>query len=568
MNSNLWLSCLMAAAVAAAPAAASQDAVADDWTTLSGPVSGVTRPRTVDVRDAKTWKELWAEHTALRPDAPPAPFVDFERERVIAVFLGSRSSGGHGVSLVVRENKAAGVIEVSVSEKTPAKGGFAITMMSQPFVFRRASKELAKVVFTNAPSAPAAAGPNEASSAPAKLAERKASAAGKVVAALGNGLGELRDSVASLGAAYDGASAKSAAVSAAPVVLTGGKPLPGQKEDQGKPLPGRKEDTGKPLPGQGGQHGKPLPGDRNGGGKPLPGDNRDGGKPLPGQGTVRHPRPAYPGGPLPQNDPRLEGADRTFTTYGMDYVGYWNGKTFYTTSRGTLDRDGKNAGDRYTLTLTSREMRNRYLFYYSPQDRAYYWVPDEQPLGGRRTRDLTIVFTNFASNPLLPWESERFVFELTGSQLSLESQNGAYRYSGTFTSDAYDPSLVTAHLSAGQKLLTAPDAGGVTAGIQATATGVKLVVHDKWAAEYAGETLEIAAVVRWDDGSMWRRDPIVFQATGRAPLSFAAAKTVEHGFAVSKTGKYYLESWSFRRANSKISDSRWINRGQGNSVVR
>ncbi|OIO11206.1 MAG: hypothetical protein AUJ52_02350 [Elusimicrobia bacterium CG1_02_63_36] len=567
MNAKIFLSMLTATAMLSAPVGATQDAAPKSWTTLSGSVSGVSQWRTVDVRDAGTWKALWAEHNAHRTDAPSAPFVDFERERVIAVFFGMRSSGGRAVSLDLKENKDAGVLEVSVRENAPAKGGFAITMMSQPFVFRRASKEIEKVVF---PQAPGARSPGSSPVAPAasvKLAERKTSTAVKVVAGLGERLEDLRDSVASLNAAYDGGSAKSAVVSgAAPVVLTGGKPLPGQQEDQGKPLPGRKKDSGKPLPGQGGQNGKPLPG--NGRGKPLPGDPREGGKPLPGQGAVRHPRPIYPGGPLPSNDPRLEGADRAFTTYGMDYVGYWNGKTFYSTSRGTLERNGKNAGSRYSLSLASRQMRNRYLFYYDPADRAYYYVPDEEPLGNRVGRDLTIQFLNASQSPLMPWESERFVFELTGSQLTLVSQNGAYRYTGTFSSFATDPSQVIVELTAGQKLLTAPDAQAVTAGIQATATGLKLIINDRWAAEYAGETLEISAVVRWDDGSFWRRDPVVFQATGNAPLSFTAAKTLEHEFAVSKTGKYYLESWAFRRANSKISTSHWINRGQGNSVKR
>jgi hypothetical protein len=570
MNLKHWMPVLLAAAVLAAPASATRESVPKDWTKLSGSVSGVASWRTVDVRDEATWKKLWNEHTANKIPTPPAPFVDFTRERVIAVFLGARTYG-HGVDLEIKKNPGAGIIEVSIKEGKPAKGSgrFAITMMAQPFVFRRESRKIETVVFPKAPGMRPGASVQTTAKKPAaaeKLVASKTIGARKAVAALGEELSGLRDSVASLRKAYDGATVKTAAFSGpAPVNLTGGKPLPGQKEQSGKPLPRGDRDRGKPLPGrQDPKKGKPLPG-QGGGGKPLPGQG--GGKPLPG-GGVSHPRPIYPGGPLPDNDPRLEGAGRTYSTYGMKYVGYWNGKTFYQTSKATLDRDGKNPGSRYSVTLTSRRYKRKYEFWYDPADKEYYWTPDDVPVSGRRTRDLTIVFTNTAQSPLLPWESERFVFALTGSQLSLESQSGAYRYSGTFTTDANDPTLVTAHLSAGAKVLTAPDPKGVSAAIQATANGVKIVVTDKWAVQYAGETLEIAAVVRWDDGKWYRRDPVVFQASSRSPLSFTAAKTVEHEFSTTKRGKFYLESWSFRRAGSAISADRWINRGQGNNVTR
>ncbi|PCI40653.1 MAG: hypothetical protein COB53_00575 [Elusimicrobia bacterium] len=561
MNFKHWMPVLLALAVGSAPAAALEDKpVPKDWTTLQGSISGVTRYRTVDVQDDETWQKLWKEHTALHSEAPPAPFVDFKDERVIAIFLGSRAYG-HGVDLAVKRNKTADSLTVFVKEGKPSKNrGFGITMMEQPYVFRRETKEFTTVIFPTMPGALSAptAQVEKKIPAPKKIAQT----AHKTIAAWTENLSGLRDSVASLGTVYDGSSAKTAAAS---VVLVGGKPLPGQRQEQGKPLPGDRQETGKPLPGQQPpKRDKPLPG-QGGGGKPLPGQG--GGKPLPGGGTVRHPRPSYPGGPLPSNDPRLEGADRTYSTYGMQYVGYWNGKTYYKTSQGTLDRSGKNPGTRYTLTLTSRRVKKQYDFYYSAADKAYYWVPDETPVSGRRTRDLSIVFSNTANKPLHPWESERFVFSLTGSQLSLDSQKGAYRYTGTFTSDANDATVVTAHLTAGAKVLTAADPKGVSLGIQSTGSRLKFVVTDKWGDEYAGETIEIAAVVRWDDGSRWRRDPIIIKYTQRSPLQLTTAKSVESTFTTNKRGKHYIESWSFRRANSQISSSRWINKGKGNSVT-
>src|SRR5262245_15908184 len=61
-----------------------------------GTHSNIDAARQVVVRDAAGWGALWKQHAGDRP----MPAVDFAREAVAAVFLGTRPTGGFGVELV------------------------------------------------------------------------------------------------------------------------------------------------------------------------------------------------------------------------------------------------------------------------------------------------------------------------------------------------------------------------------------------------------------------------------------------------------------------------------------
>ncbi|MGV7643070.1 protease complex subunit PrcB family protein, partial [Mycobacterium kansasii] len=58
-------------------------------------MSGVSRPEQVVARTEPEWRALWERHAPGR--TPPA--VDFSKNMVVAVFLGSRPSGGYQVQI-------------------------------------------------------------------------------------------------------------------------------------------------------------------------------------------------------------------------------------------------------------------------------------------------------------------------------------------------------------------------------------------------------------------------------------------------------------------------------------
>lgn len=532
-------------------AAASAFAQASDWTRLAGNSSRIGRPQAVVVSDAKAWAELWKEHAGDQP----APAVDFSKEKVVAVFLGQRERTGYKVELETSADPAdaAGLL-VTYGIHKPS--GFGATMVTTPFLIQKVAAPAVRIrakgdelplVKTSAPEAPAQERPRFAASAAARNAWAAA-----------DGLTALKDAP-NASAAFDGS------VSGARFVPAGLPPPPGQsgqdstRSEQGKPLPpppGQRQDKpragAKPLP--------PPPG-QNDGGKPLP-PPPGGGKPLPPPPGVSIPRPIYPGGPLPKNDHRLEAAERTYSTYGLDYVGYWHAGTSYERSRGVVKVTAADAGKTFVLDLTSSKVQEYVEFYRSAQTNEYFWAPASQRIAGGVRRRLEV---SFGWRTLLPWETESFTFVLEGRDLALESQNGAFDYTVSSTVDPRDPEFVTVTLNPGKKRLTAPDSNGLSAQLVDDNGRLKLVIEDRWAAEYQGETYEVAVVVRQDDGSFWRRDPVVFSADSRKPLK--GSGRVEFDIT-GASGKFYLESWSFRRAGSKLSSGAWVNRGSGNTIKK
>ena len=77
----------------------------------------VLEPGTAVFNDAVSWEAFWTAHAIdLDGDGTrlPAPEVDFERETVAAVFLGSRSGCGHFIEMIrgVRVQGDAALVEV------------------------------------------------------------------------------------------------------------------------------------------------------------------------------------------------------------------------------------------------------------------------------------------------------------------------------------------------------------------------------------------------------------------------------------------------------------------------
>lgn len=102
---------------------------------MRGDDSGVTDFREVTVRSEAAWRRLWAEHTAHRVPAPPAPDVDFTESMIIGVFLGTRPSGGHAVDILSVTPAGTGAV-VTYREIRPAAGTAQITVLTQPYHLR------------------------------------------------------------------------------------------------------------------------------------------------------------------------------------------------------------------------------------------------------------------------------------------------------------------------------------------------------------------------------------------------------------------------------------------------
>jgi hypothetical protein len=89
--------------------------------------SSVDEPQQVVVRNMDAWNVLWKSHT----NAPTVPRVDFTKDMVVAVFLGTRPSAGFSVE-ILRARRDGGELVIEYAESRPAPGGVAAQLLTAP----------------------------------------------------------------------------------------------------------------------------------------------------------------------------------------------------------------------------------------------------------------------------------------------------------------------------------------------------------------------------------------------------------------------------------------------------
>jgi len=111
---------------------------------VRGQRSGIHRARTTVVRNEKALAALWREHD---PDgATGLPAIDFRTHDVVAVFAGSRPTGGFTVRILEVRRVGASAIVRAVIEK-PGPGSIVTQAFTQPFAMKASAKLPARVRF-------------------------------------------------------------------------------------------------------------------------------------------------------------------------------------------------------------------------------------------------------------------------------------------------------------------------------------------------------------------------------------------------------------------------------------
>ena len=107
-----------------------------------GDQSNVDNAKQVVVRTQAEWNKLWTEHGGDRQK----PAVDFAKEMVLAVFLGSRPSAGYNISIVSTVQKDGKMI-VQYQESMPAKGMMTAQVLTSPYHLVAIPKVAGQVAF-------------------------------------------------------------------------------------------------------------------------------------------------------------------------------------------------------------------------------------------------------------------------------------------------------------------------------------------------------------------------------------------------------------------------------------
>ena len=107
-----------------------------------GPMSAIDQPRQVTVRSAAEWGALWKEHGANAP----LPAVDFSREMVVGVFVGTRPTAGYGVE-IVRAIGNSSTLVVEYVETAPSRDTITAQVLTAPYHLAAIPKRDGTVTF-------------------------------------------------------------------------------------------------------------------------------------------------------------------------------------------------------------------------------------------------------------------------------------------------------------------------------------------------------------------------------------------------------------------------------------
>jgi hypothetical protein len=106
-----------------------------------GDRTGIGSPRQVVVRTAEEWTALWTEHGVDRARPP----VDFSREMVVGVFLGSKPTAAYSVAIVSTLAKDDALL-VRYKVTAPPAGAITAQVITFPYHLAVVPKSAAKDV--------------------------------------------------------------------------------------------------------------------------------------------------------------------------------------------------------------------------------------------------------------------------------------------------------------------------------------------------------------------------------------------------------------------------------------
>jgi len=103
--------------------------------------SGIRERKFLVIKNETEWKTVWQNHVQPNVPAKELPRVDFEKEMIVAVFLGEKPTGGYKVEITaIEEDRGKGRLRVVVREGKPPAGAMVIQALTQPYHIVRVKK--------------------------------------------------------------------------------------------------------------------------------------------------------------------------------------------------------------------------------------------------------------------------------------------------------------------------------------------------------------------------------------------------------------------------------------------
>ena len=111
-----------------------------------GNASNQQDARQVTVRTAAEWSTLWKQHAPTTK----MPTVDFSKQMVVGIFLGTKPSDGHQVEIVGVRTQEKDLI-VEYVQRQPGRGTMAAQILTEPYHLVAVAKHAGTVRFLHVP---------------------------------------------------------------------------------------------------------------------------------------------------------------------------------------------------------------------------------------------------------------------------------------------------------------------------------------------------------------------------------------------------------------------------------
>ena len=116
-------------------------------TVVRGHRSGIRESLQTVIRNQDEWKALWKRHSSTDTNPSPAPIIDFNREMIVGIFLGEKSTTGYEVKIVRAEQRDSRLY-FYYREESPTPGAMVTQALTQPFHLVKVPKyENLQVIF-------------------------------------------------------------------------------------------------------------------------------------------------------------------------------------------------------------------------------------------------------------------------------------------------------------------------------------------------------------------------------------------------------------------------------------
>lgn len=117
------------------------------WRTYSqGAFSNSQKSFTLTIDNSGAWQNYWRDNFGDPSEAPKD--IDFNKEQLVAIHLGTRPTGGYKVSVASIQRAKPGEVRVSYVESLPLPGVTVTQAETTPWVIVRMDKPGAKITFS------------------------------------------------------------------------------------------------------------------------------------------------------------------------------------------------------------------------------------------------------------------------------------------------------------------------------------------------------------------------------------------------------------------------------------